>query len=183
MKIVVLNHADLRLEFLDVPDDLLNGDAEKFLIEHGYPLDKISWFAAPIDSLPVTFHHYGISKKNGGETHSQRQARLKDFSIGASVQALKWMEQKDLADAVKTYGEQVDGGYEYCFEEGNRPIVAAYSYDEPCDVIVLSAKIDRDGSLSLFIKEKENLLCEHEIEPDEVFAGHLDFVIAGIRNT
>jgi len=179
MKIVVLNHADLRLEFLNVPDHMLNDDAEGFLAEHGYSLDNISWFAAPIDYLPVIFHDYGICKMNGEEMDCQRRARLKDFSIHASVEELKGREQEELAEALKIYGEKVDDGFEYHFE-GECPIVAAYSYDEPCDVVVLAARVDKEGYITLIVDEKENRGYEHEIEPDEVFAGHLDFITTQI---
>ena len=69
------------------------------------------------------------------EMDCQRRARLKDFSIHASVEELKGREQEELAEALKIYGEKVDDGFEYHFE-GECPIVAAYSYDEPCDVVV-----------------------------------------------
>lgn len=76
MKIIVMNSADLRLEVLEVADNLLAEGIEQFLVAHDYSLNYISWMAAPIDCVPVQFHDYGI---NGEETHSMRRTRLKDF--------------------------------------------------------------------------------------------------------
>lgn len=41
MKIVVLNHAYVRIEVLDVPNTMTNKNVEQFLTEHGYSLSNI----------------------------------------------------------------------------------------------------------------------------------------------
>lgn len=74
---------------------------------------------------------------------------------------------------------KVDDGYEWHFE-GECPIVAAYDYDEPCDVVILSVRVDKDGYFTIIGDEKNDRGNEHEIDVDEIFAGHLDFIISEI---
>ena len=97
-----------------------------------------------------------------------------------SVQEVKKREQEELAKALRQRGKKVDGGYE-CHFEDECPIIAAYSWDEPCDVVVLAAKVDEDGDITLIVDEKNDRGNEHELDPDEVFAGHLDYVIDAVK--
>ena len=159
MKIIVMDSANVRIEVLNVPDHMIEEDIEQFLAEHDYSLNNISWMAAPIDFVPVQFHEYGICHSDGEELHFVRQGKLKDFSIYDSVQEVK--------------GEKVDDGYEWHFE-GECPIVAAYDYDEPCDVVILSARVDKDGYFTIIGDEKNDRGNEHEIDVDE------DFIISEI---
>ena len=80
MKIVIIDSANVRVEVLSVPDYMIEEDVETFLAEHDYSLNNISWMAVPVDYLPVRFHEYGINPSDGGELHSVRQGKLKDFS-------------------------------------------------------------------------------------------------------
>ena len=180
MKIIVMNNVDVRIEILNVPDNMIEEDIEVFLAEHDYPLNDISWMAAPVDYIPVQFHSYGTCATDGQEIHSTREVRLKDFSIYDSVQEVKRRELHDLSDALRQRGEKVEEGYEYHFE-GECPIIAAYSYDEPCDVVILAAKVDKEGYVTLIGDEKNDRGNEHYIDPDDVFAGHLDYIICGIE--
>ena len=179
MKSIVMDSANVRIEFLNVPDYMIEEDIEQFLAEHDYSLNNISWMAAPIDFVPVQFHDFGICQANGEEIHVTRQARLKDFSIYDSVKEVKNREQEELAAALRLYGEKVDNGYEWHFE-GECPIVAAYDYDEPCDVVILSVRVDKDGYFTIIGDEKNDRGNEHEIEIDEVFAGHLEYLTSEI---
>ena len=179
MKIIVMDCANVRIEVLNVPDYMLEDDTEQFLVEHGYSLNNISWMAAPIDYVPVQFHDYGTIAGSGEEMHVRRDARLKDFSIYESVQEVKHREQEELAEALRLRGTKVDDGYEWHFE-GECPIVAAYDYDEPCDVVILSVRVDKDGYFTIIGDEKNDRGNEHEIEVDEIFAGHLDYIISEI---
>ena len=179
MKIIVMDSANVRIEVLNVPDHMIAEDIEQFLAEHDYSLGNISWMAAPIDFVPVQFHDYGICQTSGEEMHVTRQARLKDFSIYDSVKEVKLREQDELAYALRLYGEKVDDSYEWHFE-GECPIVAAYDYDEPCDVVILSVRVDKDGYFTIIGDEKNDRGNEHEIEVDEIFAGHLDYIISEI---
>ena len=135
--------------------------------------------AAPIDFVPVQFHEYGICHSDGAELHFVRQGKLKDFSIYDSMQEVKHREQEALAEALRLRGDKVDDGHEWHFE-GECPIVAAYDYDEPCDVVILSVRVDKDGDLTIIGDEKNDRGKEHEIDVDEIFAGHIDFIISEI---
>lgn len=180
MKIIVMNPADVRIELLNVPDHMLEDDTEQFLVEHGYSLNNISWMAAPVDFVPVQFHDYGTIANSGEEIHVSRDAKLKDFPIYDSVQEVKKREHEELVKALRLHGKEVDGGYEFHFED-ECPIIAAYSWDEPCDVVVLAAKVDEDGDITLIVDEKNDRGNEHELDPDEAFAGHLDYVIDAVK--
>ena len=152
MKIIVMDSANVRIEVLNVPDHMIDEDIEQFLAEHDYSLNNISWMAAPIDFVPVQFHEYGICHSDGEELHFVRHGKVKDFSIYDSVQEVKHREQEELAAKLRLRGEKVDDGYEWHFE-GECPIVAAYDYDEPCDVVILRSEWTRtDISLSLAMR-------------------------------
>ena len=179
MKIIVMDSANVRIEVLNVPDHMIDEDIEQFLAVHEYSLNNISWMTAPIDFVPVQFHNYGICQTNGEEMSVTHHARLKDFSIYDSVQEVKHREQEELAAALKLHGEKVDDGYEWHFE-GECPIVAAYDYDEPCDVVILSVRANKDGGLTIIGDEKNDRGNEHEIEADDIFAGHMDFITSEI---
>ena len=179
MKIIVMDSANVRIEVLNVPDHMLEEDVEALLAEHNYSLNNISWMAAPIDFVPVQFHEYGICHSDGEELHFVRQGKLKDSSIYDSVQEVKRREQEQLAEKLRLRGEKVDDGHEWHFE-GECPIVAAYDYDEPCDVVILSVRVDNDGYFTIIGDEKNDRGNEHEIDVDEIFAGHIDFIISEI---
>lgn len=179
MKIIVMDSANVRIEVLNVADHMLEDEIELFLYEHSYSLNNISWMAAPIDYVPVQFHEYDTDKEDGEEVHTTRNARLKNFSIYDSVQEIKHREQEKLAAALRLHGDKVDDDYEWHFK-GECPIVAAYDYDEPCDVVILSVRVDKDGYFTIIGDEKNDRGNEHEIDVDEIFAGHLDFVTAEI---
>ena len=156
MKIIVMDNANVRIDVLNVPDHMIEEDIEQFLAEHDYSLNNISWMAAPIDFVPVQFHEYGICHTDGEELHFVRQG-------------------------LRLRGEKVDDGYEWHFE-GECPIVAAYDYDEPCDVVILSVRVDKDGYFTIIGDEKNDRGNEHEIDIDEIFAGHIDFIISKVTN-
>ena len=179
MKIIVLDSANVRIEFFDVADNMLNDDIERFLAEHYISLNSVSWMAAPIDYVSVILHDISLDKKSGEEVHSLRPAKLKNFSIHESVQEVKHREQVELSNALRLRGKQVDDGYEWHFE-GECPIVAAYDYDEPCDVVILSVRANKDGGLTIIGDEKNDRGNEHEIEADDIFAGHMDFITSEI---
>ena len=103
----------------------------------------------------------------------------KELSIYDSVKAIKRREQQELADALRKYGSKVDNGYEFHFED-ECPIIGAYDYEEPCDVVILSARIDKDGYLKLIGDEKNDRGNPHSIDPDDVFAGQLEYVTSSL---
>ena len=65
MKIFILHDADARIEILNVADNLIKEDIEMFLCEHAYSVNNITWMAANIDNVPVTFHEYGTIAETG----------------------------------------------------------------------------------------------------------------------
>ena len=118
---------------------------------------------------------------------SCRLCSLKNFSIYDSVQEVKHREQEELVSAIRQYGEKVADGYEWHFE-GDCPIVAAYDYDEPCDVvilavrvIILAVRVNNDGRITIIGDEKNDRGNEHEIDADDIFAGHIDFITSEIE--
>lgn len=181
MKIVVLNHADVRVEVLDIPNTMLNENVEQFLTEHGYSLSNISWMAAPIDYVPVQFHNFSISEDDGKEVHTTRNARLKDFSVYESVDEIKKREREELIAALQQYGEKVDDGFEYHFKS-DYPIIASYDGDEPCDVVIYAAMADKRNRITLIADDNKYRGYKHEIDADEVFAGHLEYVTESIED-
>ena len=82
--------------------------------------------------------------------------------------------------AIRQYGEKVADGYEWHFE-GDCPIVAAYDYDEPCDVVILAVRVSNDGRITIIGDEKNDRGNEHEIDADDIFAGHIDFITSEIE--
>ncbi len=183
MKIVVMNREDFRIEVLNLPANMV-GDGkdnriEQFLVEHGYSLKDIKWMAARLDLVKVTYHEFGIDG-NGNDTHTMRQSRMKNFSIYQCVQEVKHREQDELVAALHQHGQCVDNGYEWHFES-DQPIVAAYLYDEPCDVVVMAVRVDEDGVITLIVEDKNDRGIEHEIAARSVFAGHLEYVTLDIR--
>lgn len=180
MKIIVMNSADVRIEVLNVSDHMIeDDDVEQFLSEQGHFLNNISWMAAPVDFIPLKFHDFGTCATNGEDIHAERDARLKDFTIYDSVQEVKRREQQELKEKLYRYGIREAEAWEWHFE-GECPCVAAYDYDEPCDVVILAAKVDEDGDITLIGDEKNDRCSEHEIDVDEIFAGQLDFVTSAI---
>lgn len=103
----------------------------------------------------------------------------KELSIYDSVKAIKRREQQELADALRKHGSKVDDGYEFHFED-ECPIIGAYDYEEPCDVVILSARVDKDGYIKLIGDEKNDRGNPHSIDPDDVFAGQLEYVTSSI---
>ena len=103
----------------------------------------------------------------------------KELSIYDSVKAIKRREQNELAEALRKYGNKTDDGFEYRFEN-ECPIIAAYDYDEPCDVVILSVRVDKDEYIRLVGDEKNDRGNPHSIDPDDVFAGQLDYVTSSI---
>lgn len=179
MKIVVLNHAYVRIEVLDVPNTMTNKNVEQFLTEHGYSLSNISWMAVPIDYVPVLFHNFGISEDDNTEVHTMCNARLKNFSVYDSVEEIKKREQEELIAALQQYGEKVDDGLEYHFE-CDFPIIASYDGDEPCDVVIYAVKADKYNRITLIGDNNNYRGNRHEIDVDDVFAGHLEYVTESI---
>ena len=180
MKIIILHDADARIEILNVADNLIKEDIEMFLSEHGYSVNNITWMAANIDNVPVTFHEYGTIAETGEELHLSKEYELKDRSFYHEVKYIKKREADELINAMRNHGEKVDDGYELHFED-DEPIIAGYLFDEPCDIIIKAVKVDNDGYLTILGEDKQDRSEVHEIDEDEFFAGQLDYVIEKVQ--
>ena len=101
---------------------------------------------------------------------------MKTLSIYEQVQTVKRNEQQELISALRQYGEQVDGDYEYHYE-GDCPIIAGYLCDEPCDIVILAVRVDKDGRMTLLGEDKQDRGEQFSIDPDEIFAGQLEYCI------
>ena len=174
-----MNHADLRIEVLNVPDDMLNDNIEAFLVAHDFSLNNISWMAAPIDFVPVQFHDFSESHNKRNMVCVTRDDKLNDFSICQEVEEIKNREREELSAAVRNCGVKSDDGFIYRFNQ-NCPVVAAYDGDDPCDIVILSVSVNKDGYLTIIGDWKGNRGNVHEICEHDIFAGHLDLVIDAI---
>lgn len=93
------------------------------------------------------------------------------------VQAIKKEEQDVLKQTLLNYGKEEEGQKVYRFSDDTAPIVAGYLFDNPCDIIIKQVAIDEDGSnLEIIGEDKETRGQELVINPDDIFAGHIDFI-------
>ena len=104
---------------------------------------------------------------------------MKASSIYEQLRALKQQEQSELISALRQYGEQVDGGYEYHFES-DCPIIAGYLYETPADIVIMAVRVDCNGYLTMIGEDKECRGDQLNILPDDIFAGQLDYVTSEI---
>lgn len=51
MKIIVVDCANVRIDVLNVPENMVGEDVELFLVEHDYSLNNISWMAVPLQIM------------------------------------------------------------------------------------------------------------------------------------
>lgn len=101
------------------------------------------------------------------------------MTIHQLTQALKHREQEELIAAIRLNGESSSSGYVVRFQN-EQPVVAGYLFDEPADIVITSAKVDDQGHLSLTGEDKECRGESLDIDPDEIFAGHLDYLTTSI---
>lgn len=181
MKIIIMHDADARIEVINVADHLIGNDIESFLISHGYSVNNITWFAAPIDYVPVVFHNYDTDRDTGEERHVSRNARLKDFTIHEQAEELNRREQAELIAALRKYGEKVEGGFEVHFK-AECPIIAGYLYDEPCDIAILAARVDENGHLYILGEDRQCGAESLEVDPTEIFPGHIDYITSTVQH-
>jgi len=93
------------------------------------------------------------------------------------VQAIKKEEQYVLKQTLLNYGKEEGGRRIYRFSDDAAPIVAGYLFDNPCDIVIKKVAIDEDGSnLEIIGEDKETRGQELVINPDDIFAGHIDFI-------
>ena len=93
------------------------------------------------------------------------------------VQAIKKEEQDVLKQTLFNYGKEEEGKMTYRFFDDTAPIVAGYLFDNPCDIVIKQVTIDEDGSnLKIIGEDKEARGQELVVNPDDIFAGHIDFI-------
>ena len=93
------------------------------------------------------------------------------------VQAIKKEEQDVLKQTLLNYGKEGEGQRVYKFSDDTAPIVAGYLFDNPCDIIIKQVSINEDGSnFKIIGEDKEAMGQELVVNPDDIFAGHIDFI-------
>ena len=181
MKIMVLNYENASVELVTVDNSINMEDIEIFLDEKGFNVSNINWMECGklSENFPMKYHRITKDGESGEEIHSVRESVLDDGSVYDSVQEIKRRERKELIQAVRQYGKQVEDGVEYRFD-GECPIVAAYDYEEPADVVILTVKVDKDDNLIIMGDEKNDRGNVQSIEADDIFAGQVDFITQSI---
>ncbi len=89
------------------------------------------------------------------------------------------LERAELRDVLISKGKITKDGIEYRFTS-ECPIIAAYCGEEPADVVILAALMDRRGLLSFIASEKLDRSYEFKLSPDDIFVGQLRFVTSEI---
>lgn len=103
-------------------------------------------------------------------------------TIKQMVDEVKFRERYELRQAVINKGRKTKDGWEYEFDDENRPIVAAYSYDEPADVIIYSVSVwKKDGVLTIIGYNNDDTGSVHKIKPEDIFAGQMEFITNNIE--
>lgn len=175
MKIVLLDYRNIKVIYLDVEDKMIDCGVSKWLNKNGYDTSHYEWLAVKStanDYIPIDFHRYAIHKGDGKEVHETCAERLRFASPFYREQDLKRRELKECIAALKKNGELVDGGYETHFD-GDKPIVAGYLYDEPCDIVVNAVRM-KDDDVYIIGYDKHDPATEQEISVDDLFAGQLN---------
>lgn len=90
-------------------------------------------------------------------------------------QEIKHLEQEELIQALKKYGDKVDNGFEILFE-GERPIIAVSGEESPYDAIITAVRVDSNNDITLLGYDKTYCDDSHDIDVNDVFCGHLEFV-------
>jgi hypothetical protein len=96
------------------------------------------------------------------------------------VSDIKKQEQSELIEVIKTYGtSKTDGSIVYVFQDES-PVVAGYSYDEPSDLVITQVGVTPKGHLFIVGTEKNVGFVPQNIQPDDIFAGHIEVITSEI---
>ena len=105
--------------------------------------------------------------------------------MGKTIQQLidevRSIERAELREALIRKGKRTGSGFEYEFEDTNRPVIAAYSYDVPADVIIMSVGMTTDGILTIIGYNNDDTGSVHKIKPDDIFVGQMEFITSNIK--
>ena len=97
------------------------------------------------------------------------------------VEEIKSREKLELIDALYKHGEAVDDGFEVKFEGDEKPVIAGYIDDDPCDIVVSSVLLTHNGEVGINGCDKNNVFCQYaDIDPGDIFAGHLSYVTEAV---
>lgn len=176
MIIVILNHVDMRVELLDVPQEFLTSGVEKFLSEHGYSLPLYSWISAPSESIPVLFRDFSTNRKTGKEEISCRESSLRNECVYDAAESLAAREREELAAALRHKGKPKDGCYTFRIRS-HRPVITAIVDGRAADVVVTEVEMEENGRITLLAYDKEDYAEEETAIPAEDFyCGQLHYV-------
>jgi len=174
MKIVVLDRFLAKILYLDVDDAVIeNDDVEGWLRRKGYDPKDYPFFRTVDAQRNIEVEYTRVVKNDlGCETHTECKEYLRFGSPYYREKDLKRREHEECIAALKKYGDEEDGGFEKHFE-ADKPIVAGYLYDEPCDIVVNAVRT-KDGDVYVIGYDKNDPSTEQEISADELFAGQLN---------
>jgi hypothetical protein len=91
------------------------------------------------------------------------------------VNDIKRLEQKELVDALRLYGDKIDNGFEVHFEHDN-PIIACYGSEDPYDVVIMSVRVDDKGIITILGEDKNYRGEPNNIYVYDIFAGQLSYI-------
>lgn len=173
MKIVLLDSMNAKVIYLDVEDAMIGDDTEGWLGSHGYDKGRYSWFAITAEYIPIDFHRYAAGEE-GEENHARNSEILRFGTPFQREKDFKEREAKECVLELLKYGIHKDGTFTKRFEGDERPIVAGYFGDEPCDIIVNSVIVDvGNWKITVIGCDKNDPSTEKEIPESELFAGQL----------
>lgn len=175
MKIVLLDHINNKVIYLGVENEIIkNIDVKLWLAAQGYSPYDYSFLVGKnsYGHIPIEFHRYAIHKGDGSEVHETCDEMLRFGSVYQRVKDLKRRELEECAAALEKHGEFEDGGYEKHFE-AEKPVVAGYLYDEPCNIVVNAVRF-ADDLITIIGYDENDPFTEQEITSSELFAGQLN---------
>lgn len=102
-------------------------------------------------------------------------------TIQQMIDKVRHRERDELRSAVMNHGNEFIDGWEVIFDvDEERPIVTAYINDEPCDVVILSVRVDKSGKITITGEDKLNRGEEHEIYTGDIFVGQVQYITSNI---
>lgn len=163
MKVVVLNFKTNQVEVLGY--DGQECDVEDFLCEKGYSLGNIQFMVCDTPDVSV------VNIDNG------QHGYIGTLTIDDQCKRIQRREQEELEGKFNELVGEGDGEYTF---EGDGVWVASYFFDKPDDVAITKV-VREDGHLHLVGGDVEGYNRDIEIELEDVFAGHLEFVTSAMK--
>lgn len=99
------------------------------------------------------------------------------LTVNSQCGMVKAIEKEQLVAKMRKLGIT-----RYVFVDADdRPVVAAYLGEHPGDFAVMSVSIDEKDNITLYGCDTECYGDKFDIEPNEVFEGHLEYVTNAIK--